>query len=179
MLSKGLAKPKTQRIQQPSAFLMKHLELFASGNGPIADVACGYGRNAKVLASLGCEVHCLDSNVDALALIAAMEQAKMSPVQIDLACHPWPYAPQSLEAVINIHYYQADLIEHFLEALRSGGLVLIETIDARKGNYLQLPKQGVIHSLVSEQCEIIEFLEKKAEPEAYGTAALKLLARKL
>ena len=37
--------------------------------GTVLDVPCGYGRNAKLMSSLGCRVICLDNNPAAITTI--------------------------------------------------------------------------------------------------------------
>jgi SAM-dependent methyltransferase len=173
----GLAQPQKQKIQLPSKFLLKHLNLFELMTDPVVDVACGYGRNAKILADLGCTVHCLDKNADALASLDLLknEQNKLVTQYIDLTTSVWPYALKSLDAIINIHYYQEDLIECFLKSLKPGGLLLIETIDGRKGNHFQLPKAGTFHAQLKERCDFIEYSEVKLVGS--NVASAKLLAR--
>jgi SAM-dependent methyltransferase len=182
MPAKDIAKPNRKQIQQPSAFLMQFAELISKAPGPIVDAACGYGRNAKILADLGCQVFCLDKNADALTtlgnVLSPSSKGEIHPLEIDLSIEPWPYPPEFLGAIINIHYYQKNLIDCFIKSLKPGGFLLIESIDGRKGNYLQLPIFGSIQECLQDNFNLITCQEKKVGPIEYNTATIKIVAQK-
>jgi 2-polyprenyl-3-methyl-5-hydroxy-6-metoxy-1,4-benzoquinol methylase len=50
-------------------------ELARNAKGPILDVACGYGRNAAYIASLGVNVVCIDDDTSALDHLMTLPEA--------------------------------------------------------------------------------------------------------
>lgn len=177
---KRQAMPNKHQIQMPSPFVVKYAEVIAiHAPGPIADVACGYGRNTKFFVDAGCHVYCIDRNTEALTSIAhKYTQEQVTPYEMDFSIQPWPFKPETLGAVINVHYYQKDLVECFAESLKPGGYLLIESIDGRGGNYLELPPEGFIKSKL-QGFELILYQERRVGPADYDAVTCKVLARKL
>jgi len=145
---------------EPSEFLAKFADEIALGsNGPIVDVACGYGRNASLLASFGVPVLCIDNDRNALDFVEAQEPDQpegrrlLSTLELDLINDPWPFDEDSLGAIINVHFLSERLLDYFLSSLKIGGYLFIETIGGNGGNYhkailkknCQIPlKSGII-----------------------------------
>ena len=172
----------------PSKLLTNFAEEIAGNSGGvIIDVACGYGRNAALLASLGVSVICIDINNDALEYIQSdvhlsSEHSKdyvlLTVLKLDLLNDPWPFANESVGAIINIHFFNSNLIESFVRSLRIGGYLLIETIDGHGGNYLHLPRQGFIRAKLNNAFDVKYFKEKKVGPLQSDACTVKLLAIK-
>lgn len=172
---------KKPKGNEPSALVLHFAEVIAQNSpGPVADVACGYGRNALYLGERGCSVYCLDNNAEALATIANLspKTGQLYPVLIDLQTEAWPFKSDALNAVINVHYFRPELLPQFIESLISGGYLLIETIENRGQNYLSLPKQNFILDQLKDSFEILLYQEKKAGPEHQDAVTAKVFARK-
>ncbi len=172
----------------PSKLLTNFAEKIAVNSGDIViDVACGYGRNAMYLASLGVPVVCIDINNDALdhiksSIQLSSEQPKgygqLTVLKLDLINDPWPFKDESIGTIVNIHFFHPNLIEKFARSLRIGGYLLIETIDGHGGNYLQLPPQRFIKTKLNNLFDIKYLKEKKVGPSQSDASTVKLFAIK-
>jgi SAM-dependent methyltransferase len=172
----------------PSKLLAKYAEEIAfNSNGTIVDVPCGYGRNAAYIASLGVPVLCIDINDDALEFIkfginlttAELKDPNLlNTLKLDLINDPWPFKDESIGAIINVHFFNPRVMDLFLRSLKKGGYLLIETIDGRGGNYLELPTQGFIKIKLTDAFDIRYFIEKKVGPLHSNASTAALLARK-
>ncbi|MDR3490926.1 MAG: hypothetical protein P4M12_02645 [Gammaproteobacteria bacterium] len=172
---------------EPSRFLAKFAEeIAANSSGLIADIACGYGRNAACLASFGADILCVDNNIEALECICSLASEMkrihskpcLSTLNLDLINAPWPFTKESLGAIINIHFFMPNLLDLFLYSLKIGGYLFIETIDGHGGNYLQLPRYGFVKAKLADMVRIIYYSEKKVGPPQSDASTLKLFAQK-
>jgi tellurite methyltransferase len=105
------------------------LERVAISDEPAAlDVACGDGRNARLLAELGFAVDAVDVSdvaVDALNAAAADRGLRIAAQVVDLEHEPLP--ARRYDAVVCMNFLQRDLFEAFAAALRPAGLLIVET----------------------------------------------------
>jgi len=116
-----------------SAFLLRHRDALAATAelGPVADLACGRGRNAVELARSGRTVIGLDRSGVALAELrvrAAAAGAPVLPVRTDLESGAAiPLRPGSCGAVVVVRYLHRPLCAGLARLLAPGGLLLYET----------------------------------------------------
>lgn len=172
----------------PSKFVTVYGEEIArQAKGIILDVACGYGRNAAYLASFGASVVCLDQDPIALKFIestkpSGAEDHKICQLQtrhFDVITNPWDYSPNSIGAIICVHFVLSrGLVLSFANSLKVGGLLLIETFGGNGENYLELPPAGLIKQLLSPTFDIRYYEERKVGPEKKNVS-LKLFAVRL
>jgi len=67
---------KTLLDLSPSTLVKKYGEEIARhARGPIADVGCGYGRNAAYLSSFGAHVICVDVDDKALDFVSVLSSS--------------------------------------------------------------------------------------------------------
>jgi len=94
--------------------------------GPALDLACGSGRHARLLASLGHAVTAIDR--DAQALAAASGQG-ITTLQHDLEAPgaAWPIAPGSLAGIVVTNYLHRPLFADIAAALAPDGVLIYET----------------------------------------------------
>jgi SAM-dependent methyltransferase len=94
--------------------------------GPVLDLACGSGRHARLLASLGHAVTALDR--DAQALAAASGQG-IATVQHDLEAPGavWPIAAGSLAGIVVTNYLHRPLFGQIAASLAPDGVLIYET----------------------------------------------------
>ena len=127
-------------------------KIAATAGAPILDVACGSGRNAIVLAELGCTVICLDKDLSPIKVQQAelshthLKQAsqRLNLQRLDFDRDPWPFATSSVGGIINVHFFLPALLPFFEKSLIPGRYLLLETVPGCGGNYLQLPKAGEV-----------------------------------
>lgn len=112
--------------RQPIPFLKKNVDLLPKGK--TLDLAMGEGRNGVFLATQGFEVTGLD--ISAKGLEKAHRLAKehgvtISTHAVDLETYELKEA--AYDTIICTYYLQHSLFPKMKDALRSGGMVLVET----------------------------------------------------
>lgn len=169
-------------VLQPSPFVKQFTSRMIKGASglPIADIACGSGRNAFCFAQLKCTVLCVDRDLGQLKKHSPRQiySKRLRLYEMDLLADPWPFAPDSIGGVVLVDYLERSLFELFNRSVAPGGYILIETVSARGGNYLELPKAGELRNAFQKSCEICVYKEKKAGPPAYDAMTVKMLARR-
>lgn len=186
MKSLGNKKIPFHESQKPSPLLMKFANTIAlDAPGPILDVACGYGRNSNLFASLGCKVICLDNDSEVLNCISSLSNTtnskgyiKPTPVYSDLKKTKWIFPPNSFGAIINVHFFLPSLLKSFVISLMPKGYLFIETISGHGENYLELPSKGFILDSIKNQFDVFLYEEKKVGPLDSDAVTVKLFAKK-
>jgi len=69
--------------------------------------------------------------------------------------------------IINVHFLLPALLPHFASSLSRGGYLLLETVPGCGNNYLQLPKEGELHSLLKGAFEFEYYKERKIGPKIW------------
>jgi SAM-dependent methyltransferase len=178
----GETRMETQNDFIPTSFVKRFAPLIArSASGlPIADVACGSGRNTTVFLELGCKVICLDKDLGQLrSQYSAQSFPKdIEAVQIDFHHQPWPSVTNKVGAIINVHFLLPKLFPFFIKSLIPGGYLLIQTVPGCGGNYLQLPKSNELRSTLSEHFEFEFYQERPVGPTAFNSVTVNLLAKR-
>ena len=108
----------------PSAWVRRFADLIAPG-GVVLDLACGQGRHARYLASLGYRVEAVDRDEACVAALAAA--SGITARRADLEAAAWPYEAGSFDAVVVANYLYRPLVADMLAALRPGGVLIYET----------------------------------------------------
>jgi SAM-dependent methyltransferase len=168
---------------KPSPRLLEWVDLIAAhAPGPILDAPCGMGRNAVPFAKRGCDVICADTDRASLDAVASYStdatiSGALRPLELDLLGADLPFAPNSLGAVVNVHFLAPSLARRLASFVRSGGFIYVESYENKGGNYLQLPKAGEFHTLFSD-FEMFVYVEKKAGPPSVDAVTFHCLARK-
>ena len=121
---------ESARVELPSTFLRQILESdrWRLAPGHALDLACGKGRNALYLATLGFHVTGIDVSPVALEIGRKEAEQRALPIdwrQADLDNFHFKAAVYDL--IVNINYLQRALIPSIKAALRPGGHVIFET----------------------------------------------------
>jgi len=114
------------RATGPLPFLEQHLHLLKKGRA--LDLAMGAGRNAVYLAANGFRVTGVDISEEALRRARALARERGVEIEMfaaDLEC----YAPpaESYDLVVCAYYLQRSLFPRIRQALRPGGVAVVET----------------------------------------------------
>ena len=91
----------------------------------VLDVACGSGRHARYLHSLGLQVTGVDRDSASIAALQASLPGHW--VEADIENGPWPLAGQQFDAVVVTNYLWRPLWPHILASVALGGVLLYET----------------------------------------------------
>lgn len=174
--------------QSPSKHLVEYINSIEIIKAPIADIACGYGRNGAYFVDLGYEVIFVDADEKGLSFIRKGRNVSVNGdinlklvtiMNMDLKKDRWTFEDNSLGGIINVHYYNKSLIPKFIRSLCPGGFLYIESIDARGHNYIQLPEYKYIIRKLENDFKIIFYKEVVAKPYFMNVATIKLLAVKM
>ena len=165
---------------ESSGFVHKCVSHLPNIERPVLDIACGYGRNGLEILKAG--YRCVFCDVDINCLREIRLSSSFAPYRqnyclkrIDFDKDSWPFPENSCAGIINIHYYNYKLISFFTRSICQGGFLLIETIDNRGNNYLELPESGLLYDLLKPEYDLLYYSEGKIR---YGRVKVKLLAVK-
>jgi SAM-dependent methyltransferase len=112
-----------QAAHQPSAWVARFAPLIPPGE--VLDLACGSGRHARLLASLGHPVLALDRDADALARTSSKG---IRTLQYDLeAGAPWPFPAARFSGIVVTNYLHRPLMASLGSSLKQGGILIYET----------------------------------------------------
>jgi SAM-dependent methyltransferase len=100
--------------------------------GEVLDLACGAGRHARLLASLGHPVTAVDRDADALALAAG---PGITALLVDLENESvpqsgWPFDSNRFAGIVVTNYLHRPLFPCILDSLAPGGVLIYETFAA-------------------------------------------------
>jgi SAM-dependent methyltransferase len=147
--------------------------------GLALDVACGLGRNALYLASLGWKVTALDSSQVAIDSLPEFIEAHC----VDLELPDFQLEPNIYDLICDCYYLQRDLFPKLRDALKPSGLfvAVIPMADGdpaiRPMNPDFLCRDGELRALF-EDWEILHQYEGKPGGDTTKRRVSELVARK-
>ncbi len=168
-------------ITGPSPWLFECADLLPRG-GLALDVACGRGRHALLLASLGFEVRALDRDRQALDRLDADARRlglRVSVEALDLEAGEVDLGGEQHALALVFNYLHRPLFPELARALAPGGLLLCETFtlaQARRGKPTSpefLLRPGELRALVAPLR-----IEREREGEHEGRDVAAVAARK-
>ena len=125
---------------EPSAWIKRFCSLF-SPNAKVLDMACGAGRNTKLLASFGNQVTGLDIDERCRPYIEVIPGATF--MQADLEGALWPFEDEVFDVIVVSFYLERSLFPHLVKSLKRGGYLIYETFmlpfDGFDGNRAKSP----------------------------------------
>ena len=164
----------------PTPLLVEVADMVPPGRA--LDIACGHGRNAVYLASLGWRVTAVDSSAVAIRLLRARSSGLgVDPRVADLEAGEFRIAPDSYDLICDFFYLQRDLLPQIREGVRAGGLfagaihLLDEASAAGRRNPAFQLKPGELRDEFAEWK--ILFYSEGLEPGRTRTAA-RIIARR-
>jgi SAM-dependent methyltransferase len=107
----------------PSAWVERWAQAIPAG-ARVLDLACGYGRHARLFASRGCVVTAVDRDPACGAALSGVRNVEF--IAADLEEGPWPLRSQ-FDAIVVTNYLHRPLTTPLLAALAPGGLLIYET----------------------------------------------------
>lgn len=112
--------------EKPIRFLKENVHLLPKGK--TLDIAMGEGRNGVYLATKGFDVLGLDISAKGLQKAHRLAEAQNTTIEtrvVDLETHT--LEKNAYDLIICTYYMQRDLFPQFKDALKPGGMALVET----------------------------------------------------
>jgi SAM-dependent methyltransferase len=163
----------------PDSWLVKNLH-FLCANSEILDLACGSGRNARHLLSLGHKLTCVDIDIEGLTDLETLDDCQV--IQADLENdNPWPLTTQ-FDGIIVTNYLHRPLFYHLVNTLKRGGILIYRTFMQGNEKYGRprspdfLLKENELLDYFGKDLKVLAFEQGYEEPAAMTQ---RICARKL
>lgn len=147
-------KYQTTLLPQNELEVVKNYAKEAQGRKAL-DIACGMGRNAKLLAKMGFDVDALDISEVAIATLEGLENINAQVV--DLETHELP--TNAYDLIVSTYYLERTLFPKIEGALKKEGILIVETFLHDKAN----TKEPSNRAFLLEKGELEEILEPRYE----------------
>ncbi len=141
---------------QPIPFLKENIHLLPKGRA--VDLAMGEGRNGVYLATQGFDVLGLDisqKGLDKAHKLAAHHGVKIETRVVDLETHQME--KNAYDLIVCTYYMQRSLFTQFAEALKPGGMAVIETYNTDYLKYAKFNPKYLLNE--NEMLEIFKNLK--------------------
>lgn len=112
-------------FSHPRDWLVDHTALLPQG-GMAFEAACGDGGNLEFLCQRGFQILAADFSPEAVHL-AKQRCPAARVIRADLSRFILP--PQTFDLICNFYYLEWHLIDQFRQALKPGGMVVLETLN--------------------------------------------------
>ena len=161
---------------KPSSFISEHASFIASRiSGPIADIACGSGRNLLPFLDQKRRIDCYDIRPDCIdPYVLNNSGNRLKRYTTDLLASNFSLRQNKYSLIFLVHFYHSTVLTQIVQAIKPGGLLVLETVDNRGGNYVELPHIGEIFDLILP-LRIITCTAKPTGPNA-DRQVVKLIA---
>jgi SAM-dependent methyltransferase len=180
-----LRRPRPLRSLVPSPFVADCLKrLPRQPGGFAADFGAGFGRHARLLASIGYTVLAFDLDRQALKTLRARiarqrnAGAQVYPVVANVDTD-LPLTAGRLDLALAVHCSIHDNLRAIDAALAPGGFLIYETFGGHGMNWQELPKAGQLQRKLKGQFELLVSQERRVGPAKHRSVVVRLLARKL
>jgi SAM-dependent methyltransferase len=93
--------------------------------GCVLDLACGFGRHARMLSAMGFLVEAVDRDSEAIGALSGTP--RVHALAADLEAGPWPYPGVRFDGIVVTNYLHRPLLPVLTGSLADGGLFIYET----------------------------------------------------
>lgn len=173
-------KYQTTQLPQNELVVVEQYAKEAKGKSAL-DIACGMGRNAKLLVKMGFEVDALDISEVAIATLEGLEHINAQVV--DLQEHD--FKENAYDLIVCTYYLERTLFPKIERALKKEGIVIVETFLHDEANTKEpsnrafLLEKGELKELLGSAYEILYHREFMAEVAcAKQCKKISMVARK-
>lgn len=112
------------RTDAPSAWVRRFVPRIRPG-GCVLDLACGFGRHARMLSAMGFLVEAVDRDAEAIGALSGTP--RVHALAADLEAGPWPYPGVRFDGIVVTNYLHRPLLPVLTGSLADGGLFIYET----------------------------------------------------
>jgi SAM-dependent methyltransferase len=167
---------------EPSRFLHQQVEKL-DASLPVLDAPCGFGRNSLFLARQGYNVVGVDIDVERVNFLRRRARedegltGNLNLIVCDLDAEILPLEPEVFGSVVVVHFIPSRW-PSFSAMLRSGGLLVFETMGGQGKNYLELPVRGQMRTLLGPAFKILVCREQLVGPPRRNAVTVRLVAQK-
>lgn len=163
----------------PSPWIARFAPLVREG-ASVLDLACGYGRHARLFAGRGAQVLAVDRDTDALATLEGV--AGVTTLAADLEGAPWPLENSTFDAIVVVNYLHRPLLLPLLGALAPDGVLLYETFArgnetyGRPSNPAFLLEPGELLDVTRGRLAVVAFEQGHVQDAAREAVVQRLVA---
>lgn len=156
-------------LESPSPWVTRFATLIPK-DGRAIDLACGSGRHARHLATMGYQVEAVDRDVAIMEPLSALPGVTTKCA--DLEGGPWPYFGEVFDGVIVTRYLYRPLMPQILSLLAPGGVLIYETfmtgheLFGKPSNPAYLLRPGELLDLVKSRLTIVAFEQGRIDSPA-------------
>ena len=150
----------------PSSWVRRFAPLIPA-DGLVLDLACGWGRHARLLSGLGHRVEAVDRDAEALAALAGIDGVTTR--QADLEGGPWPYYNFAFDGIVVTNYLFRPLLPLLINTLGEGGVLIYETFMegndrfGKPSNPAFLLRPGELLEVVRRRLTVVAFEQGEVE----------------
>jgi SAM-dependent methyltransferase len=154
--------------QAPSAWIVRFAPLVTRG-ARVLDVAAGHGRHARFFAARGARAVAVDR--DASALASLQGEPRIETRVADLEQGSWPFAGETFDAIVVVHYLHRALFPRLIDALAGDGVLLYETfahgnaVYGKPSNAAFLLEPGELLDVARERLVVVAFEQGRIDGE--------------
>jgi len=168
--------------REPSVMVKKYANALKEKKA--LDLACGAGRNALFLANRGFTVDAVDISKVALNILKSRAESNINIINADLD----NYTPskEQYTLIVKTNFLDRELIERSKDALKSGGIFIVETYIEDKDNEKKdsnpnfLLKKDELLKIFKNGFEVLEYKTFWNESfEKYRMKKASIVCRKL
>ncbi len=166
--------------KRPVAFLKNNVHLLPKGKA--LDIAMGEGRNGVFLATQGFEV--MGWDISEVGLKKAHQLAEAHEVKIEthvVDLETAQFENNSYDVILIMYYMQRDLFPRIMDALKPGGMAVIETYNTDYLKYARFNKKYLLepNELLEhfKDFKIIRYQAYDDGKEAYSSIIVQKRAR--
>jgi len=144
----------------PSPWMLRYAHLVPPG-ARVLDLACGFGRHARLFAQRGAHVLAVDRDRDALSALEGV--AAIETRAIDLEASGWPFADERFDAIVVSRYLHRPTLPQLIAAVADEGTLLYETfargnaVYGRPSNPDFLLEPGELLALAAPHLTVVAF----------------------
>jgi len=100
--------------------------------GSVLDLACGAGRHAALLASLGHIVLAVDQDISA---VEGLQNSRIQSQKEDLEGDTWPLSGRQFSGIVVTNYLYRPFLDQLPKMLCDGGILIYETFAAGNAQF--------------------------------------------